>query len=189
MSEKAEYRNAIRSRNLIRKAFLELLHEKGLERITVSEIVSRADINRGTFYAHYRDTMAVLDQVENEIIAQAERLIEECNEKDLVRNPMPVLIEMGRFLANDFEFYRLLINSSESGSFLKKLRTVFVKRMMDDPRTKARYRNRDKFYINLTFFAGGMVAVYQDWFGGKIDMPSEEIAAMVCEHNPYRVKT
>jgi AcrR family transcriptional regulator len=189
MSEKAEYRNAIRSRNLIRKAFVELLHEKGFERITVTDIVSRADINRGTFYAHYRDTMAVLDQIENEIAVQMEGLIEECNKKDLIKDPMPVLLEMGRILQDNFEFYRLLITSSESGSFLRKLRTVFVKKMMDDPRTKARYRNRDKFYINLTFFAGGMTAVYEDWFAGKIDKPSEEIAAMVCEHNPYRVKS
>jgi AcrR family transcriptional regulator len=189
MSEKAEYRNAIRSRDLIRKAFLELLHEKGFDHITVTDIVSRANINRGTFYAHYRDAMAVLDQVENEVVVQMEKLIEECNEKDLVKNPLPVLLEMGRFLKDDFEYYRLLIMSSESGSFLRKIRSAFMKKMMDDPRAKARYRNRDKFYINLTFFAGGMTAVYEDWFVGKINRPYEEIAALVCEHNPYRGTT
>jgi AcrR family transcriptional regulator len=189
MSGKAEYRNAIRSRSLIRKAFVELLHEKGFERITVTDIVSRADINRGTFYAHFRDTVAVLDQIENELIAQMEKLIDECNEKDLIKNPMPVLGEMGRILQDNFEFYRLLISSSESGSFLRKLRAVFVKKMMDDPRTKARYRNRDKFYVNLTFFSGGMTAIYEDWFAGRISKTYEEIAAMVCEHNPYRAKS
>jgi AcrR family transcriptional regulator len=189
MSEKAEYRNAIRSRSLIRRAFLEILHEKEFERITVTDIVSRADINRGTFYAHFRDTVAVLDQIENEMAAQMEELIEECNEKNLIRNPLPVLLEMGRLLEDNFEFYRLLITSSESGSFFRKLRTIFVKKMMEDPRTKAQYRNRDKFYINLTFFAGGMTAVFEDWFAGNIDKPYEEIAAMVCEHNPYRARS
>jgi hypothetical protein len=61
--------------------------------------------------------------------------------------------------------------------------------MMGDPRTKARYRNRDKFYINLAFFAGGLTAVYEDWFSAKINKPYEEIAAIVCEHNPYRATT
>jgi AcrR family transcriptional regulator len=68
MGEKAEYKSAIRSRRLIRQAFIELMKEKELEKITVTDIVKRADINRGTFYAHYKYTRAVIEQIENEII-------------------------------------------------------------------------------------------------------------------------
>ena len=49
---KAEYRSAIRSRKLINEALADLLTEKPLDKITVTDVVSRADINRGTFYAH-----------------------------------------------------------------------------------------------------------------------------------------
>ena len=48
MAEKKEYRSAIRSRRLIRAALLELLQEKKFEKITVTDIVKRADINRST---------------------------------------------------------------------------------------------------------------------------------------------
>lgn len=186
MAEKAEYRNAVRSRTLIRKAFVELLHEKDFGKISVTDIVTRADINRGTFYAHYRDTADVLGQIENELVAQMEGLIDECNSRDLVRDPLPVLQQLGAILAGDLEFYRLLITASGSGNFLGKLRSVFVEKMMDDPRTRQRYRNREKFFITLTHFAGGMTAVYEAWFAGKIDKPLDEIAAIVCEANPYR---
>ena len=53
MGEKAEYRSAVRSRENIRKAYVELIHEKGTIEITVKELVERADVNRSTFYAHY----------------------------------------------------------------------------------------------------------------------------------------
>lgn len=184
--EKAEYRNAIRSRNLIRKAFVELMHEKGVERITVTDIVARADINRGTFYAHYRDAQAVLSQIEDEIVAEMDRLIEECNANDLIRDPLPILLEIGKLMEENLEFYRLLLGASGSGSFLRKLKSTFVERMMDDPRTAARYRNRAKFRATITFFAGGLIAIYEDWFAGKLDKSLEEVAATVAELNPYR---
>ena len=39
--QKAEYRNAIRSKQLIHNAIAELLHEKPLDKITVSDVLSR----------------------------------------------------------------------------------------------------------------------------------------------------
>jgi len=55
MTERKENRNARRSRQMIREAFEELLEEKGFHKITVTDIVARADLNRSTFYAHYPD--------------------------------------------------------------------------------------------------------------------------------------
>ncbi len=45
----------LRTRLLIRNAFIELLHELELEKITVNRIAERATINRVTFYLHYQD--------------------------------------------------------------------------------------------------------------------------------------
>jgi AcrR family transcriptional regulator len=50
-----------RTRNLILRAFNELLAERGFEAITVQDIAERAEINRATFYAHFADKYALLD--------------------------------------------------------------------------------------------------------------------------------
>ena len=57
---KAEYRSAVRSRKLIKAALADLLQEKPLDKITVTDVVNRAQINRGTFYAHYTDIPDVI---------------------------------------------------------------------------------------------------------------------------------
>ncbi len=44
-----------RTRDLLRGALLALIQEKGYDRITVQDILDRADVGRSTFYAHYRD--------------------------------------------------------------------------------------------------------------------------------------
>lgn len=45
----------IRTRRNIKRAFSELIRKKPLEKITVTEIASLAEINKGTFYLHYAD--------------------------------------------------------------------------------------------------------------------------------------
>ena len=46
-------RRVRRTRTLIKQAFVELLKEKKLSSITITEITRRADIDRRTFYLHY----------------------------------------------------------------------------------------------------------------------------------------
>ena len=48
-------RRVRRTRELLRRALLELILEKGYARVTVQEIIDRADVGRSTFYAHFRD--------------------------------------------------------------------------------------------------------------------------------------
>ena len=52
---KTRNRNAERSVRLLESAFLELLAEKPYEKITVTDVTARADLNRGTFYAHFKN--------------------------------------------------------------------------------------------------------------------------------------
>ncbi|WP_083865436.1 TetR/AcrR family transcriptional regulator [Nocardia brevicatena] len=44
-----------RTRDALHLALIELMMERGYERVTVSDIIARADVGRSTFYAHYRD--------------------------------------------------------------------------------------------------------------------------------------
>lgn len=50
-----------RTRELIVRAFGELVKEKGHRGLTVQEIAERATVNRNTFYAHFRDQYELLD--------------------------------------------------------------------------------------------------------------------------------
>jgi AcrR family transcriptional regulator len=91
MSEKAEYRSAIRSRKLIRQAYVELIKEKDINKITVTDIVTKADINRGTFYAHYTGIHAISEQIGNEIISALFEFLDEFKNSRLIENPLPFL--------------------------------------------------------------------------------------------------
>ncbi|MEM6707029.1 MAG: TetR/AcrR family transcriptional regulator, partial [Acidobacteriota bacterium] len=48
-------RRVTRTKRLLRQALMELVREKDYARITVQDILDRADVGRSTFYTHYRD--------------------------------------------------------------------------------------------------------------------------------------
>lgn len=54
---------ARRTRNLITNAFFSLSQTKDFEQITIGDIAKQADINRSTFYAHFEDKYALLDNI------------------------------------------------------------------------------------------------------------------------------
>ena len=75
MAEKGMNRNAQRSIRLLKEAFMELLAEKPYESITVSDVARKADLNRGTFYAHYASVHDLLMQMEDEMLAEINEVL------------------------------------------------------------------------------------------------------------------
>lgn len=53
----------LRTRQLIKEAFSALLQKKGFDAITIKDIAQEAAINRATFYAHYEDKYALLEEI------------------------------------------------------------------------------------------------------------------------------
>ena len=172
---KTEYRSAFRSRKLIKQAFVELLKEKEIDKITVKDVVTKADINRGTFYAHYTSVYSVSEQIGNEIISALFEFLDEFKTTRLIENPLPFMMKISRFLENDLEFYRLLINSERSIAFLNKLKTLFIDKILSDEKKMSAIKNKEQFIICVNLYASGFVGIYQDWFNHKIKMSLDEL--------------
>lgn len=54
---------AVRTKSLIKQAFVKLLEEKDFKNITIKDITTKATINRATFYAHYLDKYILLEEL------------------------------------------------------------------------------------------------------------------------------
>lgn len=63
-------RRTIYTKSVIREAFLKLKGSKSYVDITVADICREADISRGTFYLHYKNTFDVMDEVLDEALSE-----------------------------------------------------------------------------------------------------------------------
>jgi len=64
-----------RTRKSIRNAFILLLEEKSFTKISVNAITQKAEINRATFYLHYKDIHDLIDNILNELLASFEKIL------------------------------------------------------------------------------------------------------------------
>lgn len=67
MAKKTDLR-VIKTQQAIKDVFIKLMFEEGFNSITVKEIVTQAQINRGTFYLHYKDKFDLLDSIEKDLL-------------------------------------------------------------------------------------------------------------------------
>lgn len=69
----------LRTQREIQQALTDLLLEKPFSKISVTDIVNRALINRNTFYLHYRDKFDLIEQMMITMIDQSSFSINEFN--------------------------------------------------------------------------------------------------------------
>lgn len=67
----------LKTKESLHNALLELLNEKALEAITISEICRKAKVNRGTFYLHYNQVEDLFEEYFKEITADLSRSYQE----------------------------------------------------------------------------------------------------------------
>ena len=79
--EKSMDRRQKKSREAIFKAFTELLSSKHYSKITVGEIIERADIGRATFYAHFETKDFLLKELCEELFCHIFDATEEGGER------------------------------------------------------------------------------------------------------------
>ncbi|OPH58389.1 TetR family transcriptional regulator [Paenibacillus ferrarius] len=109
----------LRTRQLIRDAFIELLQELELEKITVNRIAERATINRVTFYLHYRDISDMIEQLADEMINEIHAILKEA--PDPPEFNIEVLIKMLEHIEENSKFYKVLLASKRIPVFTERL--------------------------------------------------------------------
>lgn len=181
MAEKKEYRNARRSRMLISQAFLDLLQEKPFEKITATDIIRRADVNRSTFYAHYPDVRGLVEELLNEIINHLTALIDETDFPSLLKNPLPFVEKIAKI----GEDYRGLYHLFPQNNFIiqqtNRLQSALLKKAMNAQDIPEKLRGSKSYEIRATFFIGGIFHTYQQWIQGNLDCSSQEIITEISE--------
>lgn len=181
MAEKKEYRSALRSRRLIRQAFLELLDEKEFGKITVTDIVTRADLNRSTFYAHYPDVNGVVEEIQNEIIDRNMAAVKELKYRNILKDPTPYLRSICITLEENIALYSRMGHTADVHLYLDKYRRMMAEDILNNSEIPENIRHSDFLAIRIHFFVGGIMNSYQQWAEGNLNCSLEEISREIAE--------
>ena len=167
-------RSSEKTKKLIKNTFAELIKEQqALNKITVSELVKRADINRGTFYNHYDSIYDVAEELEAEIINV---LFENTKKLYTLEDIFNYLDEVIIYLKKNKDIYRLLLASNEPQVFLKKLNKSMLNKLYNSINNNPNFKNSDSLKFQVAFFTDGIVNQVLNYFTSKTDYSLDEIS-------------
>ncbi|BEK90857.1 TetR/AcrR family transcriptional regulator [Nocardia seriolae] len=117
-------RRVRRTRMALHRALIELMQQRPYARITVQDIIDRADIGRSTFYAHYQDKddlllVSCMEHVRAEIKAQLARY-------DGDPPPLAPIEIMFRLVDAHPDVYRPLVGQRANATVLRTIRQTYA---------------------------------------------------------------
>lgn len=165
------------TRMVIENSFVQLLKEKPLSRITVTELCQRAQINRATFYKHYLDVPDLMDKIENQLLDQLKQGFE--NKDFLVKQFMP---DMFRAMQRDGE--RLMVLASDNGdpNLMTRSFQVCYESVYPHLETILPPMEEDTRRMLYNFLAYGCGGMLRSWVQSGMTRSPEEMAALILKY-------
>ncbi len=158
----------------IKLALLELLNEKELSKINITDLVKVAGIYRATFYLHYKSLNDVIADIERDVYECYNSLKHEMENIDIYNN-MSILIEkIGEYIQLDKKYLKTIINTNCFNRITLMLKELLSNIVVDNFVKFGHARDDDEFMLNVSMFTGGLVFAYRDWIN-SLDMEFETL--------------
>lgn len=189
-------RRAIRTKKMIRKALSELIEEKGLNNISITDLTTRADINRGTFYLHYTDKYDLLEKVEDEIMKEIQEQtkgIDYINMMniDVVNEPIPFIIKLFEYFKENANFMKAILGPKGDPLFLRKLKKFTEINLFEKKLVKAFKQENmlipEEYFIS--YLISAHLGVVQQWLESGMNKSPKEMALILSKMSilgPFR---
>jgi len=160
-----------KTRQSIMNTFIDLLAEKGFEKITISDIAERANINRGTVYLHYVDKFDLLDKC---IETYVELLLNHCDNSADTNLNASAFQSVFEYLEKNFTIYKLLLSNEGVGFFRNRLYATIAQTVTKVIGIKPE-NNAFSNGVTTHFLTSGFIGVLEWWINNSMPCNVQEI--------------
>ena len=173
-------RRVRKSKEALKNSLIELMREKPVNNITVKELVTRADLNRSTFYNYYSDIPDMLSKLEDELYNEFLYTLEAHIPKkekvvDVSKGGHKFIEDMCSVIKNNYEFCRCIFSKNGDLNFLFKLEEMIENHLKNQLREIFDGKIDHLTYV-YSFFKSGYIGILKEWMKGGCVESSEEIA-------------
>lgn len=182
-------RRVKKTRKQLRECLASLLREKKLQDITVKELTDAADINRGTFYLHYKDIYDLLSSIEDEMFEKFVTIINSHDdEKNMHRKFSHLLDDMFEFIGQNHDLVRILLGPNGDITFFNKLKDTVRSTVSTSWLSRLSVQNFNTFEAYYSFSVAGFIGLLSHWIECDfVQSPKEmsDIAKKLIIHGYY----
>lgn len=165
-----ENRRVRMTKQLIKEAFLELLEQMPLEKLTVTHICRAADVNRSTFYAHYEDTGQLLREIEDDLLAQLPAAEGPPLGSERFLDALEAFFD---YVRQRERLFRIFLVHRDGGGFSHRL----IAAVMAAYPTEGSPGGLPERYAYV-FCISGVIGMLRQWIEGRFPLTSREFARL-----------
>lgn len=182
-SQKVDKR-IIRTRKLIKRTMIELMQEKDVQNITVTDICNRADLNRGTFYTYHQDVYSLVSEIENEILDDVTHILDSAAESTPGNSKAKERKLMVRQILECFDrrkdVVKIVFGDKGYISFQQKLKSLFITKFSQIiGMSNTVFEDHDGYLA--VYITSGMIGIIQEWIKTGFQKSPEEIANIMMD--------
>lgn len=174
-------RRILYTKNIIKESLIELLENKEIHEVTVTDICKKADINRGTFYSHYKDAFDLLQSMEDELFDQVVVYLTETPAEDYTDI---LLIKVFELIAENKELCKVLFCKQKDSKILDRILYIANKANLDKIINTPGFTDSYLNYL-LKYAIGGIVAVVQTWLENDLVESPRELLEIINNINKF----
>lgn len=164
------------TRQALRQSLLALMREKDIRRITVKELCARADVNRGTFYAHYVSPADLLSQIEGELLAEIQQSLEALLRPATISD---LLTDIFSTIRKNGDLCQVLLSSAGDEAFLHRIILIAREPCLREWASAAPGVTQEVLGLLFTFLSSGSVGVIRAWVDDGMRAAPEEVAQLI----------
>jgi AcrR family transcriptional regulator len=173
-------RRVARTKAAIEDAFVQLVLERGYERIAVEDITDRADLARATFYAHYPNKEAVQFSVFKRLTEDlVQRIADEGGPSNVVHRD--AIQTAYKHAAEMPDLYRACLSDARTRQAHLSTLSRYAEQNFRDRLTALNRQPRVPVPVMARAFVGAHVNILEAWLAGELDGDAEELASMTLD--------
>jgi len=180
-------RRIAKTKTAIQNAFVSIILEQDTPKITVTEIARRANIDRKTFYLHYKSTDDIIYEFTGERNNELTAILEKNNFFTRDFDVSLLFSSFNLLLNRDIKLYRHLAKNNEYSFFWNKLGETIKNTFIEVYKDKLDIQTNELSLCAEYYFAG-IMATYLKWLRDETDMSEEELGKFVGDIAYYGFK-
>ena len=156
-------KRVIRTKKAIKEALFRIMEEKDISSISISELTQEANINRRTFYTHYRNITDILEEIEGDLVEALGMLVQGIDMKAPRKSVSDLFIGLNSLITVEFDYYFHLVRMDMRGMLMSRLKNV-IRGMTDTILNHLCKKHGENASIISAFIVGGFFNMYLEWY-------------------------
>lgn len=174
MEQKSIDRRIRKTKTALKNGLIELMLEKNINDISVRELTEKVDLNRGTFYLHYKDIFDLLEKIEEELYEEFNNIFHSHDPSDCDNVLLDLLEDILVFLKNNALMCTVLLSPNGDIAFVNKLKIIIRNKCFDAWSILFNAKKADTFDYFYNFILSGCLGIFEAWLkNGLIESPHE----------------